>query len=164
MQLWLIRHAIAEERRRDLDDAARALTPRGRERFRRGVRGLRHLGVRFECVVHSPLLRAVQTAQLLEPLLERRGGEFHVSASLARPPSEALLSEIGGERVALVGHEPWLSELACWLITGWRPYSGPQHAPWIELGKGGAALLEGELAPGSMQLLALHRPRTLRRL
>lgn len=164
MQLWLVRHAIAEERRPDLDDAARALTPQGRVRFQRGVRGLRRLGVRFERVVHSPLLRAVETAQLLRPLLERRAGEFQVSANLARSPSEALLGEIGGEHVALVGHEPWLSELACWLVTGWKPYNGPQHEPWIEIGKGGVAELEGELVPGSMQLVALHRPRTLRRL
>ena len=50
MKLYVIRHAIAEERRPDLEDTRRALTAEGQKRFRREVRGLRKLGVRFETV------------------------------------------------------------------------------------------------------------------
>ena len=117
MDLYLVRHAIAEERSADLSDAQRALTPKGRERFGRCVRGLDQLGVRLERVLHSPLVRAVQTAELLAPLAS---GPPTVNEGLAARPDESLLAELGPGRIALVGHEPWLSELAAWLTLGDR--------------------------------------------
>ncbi|HVQ24975.1 MAG TPA: histidine phosphatase family protein, partial [Planctomycetota bacterium] len=69
MDLVVVRHAIAEERSADRPDDERALTPRGRRRMRLAVGGLRRLGLRFDLVLHSPLRRAEQTAELLDPLL-----------------------------------------------------------------------------------------------
>ena len=68
MDLFLIRHAIAEERGEGLPDAERALTHKGRARFKLVVRSLARSGFRFDRVYHSPWLRAVQTAELLAPL------------------------------------------------------------------------------------------------
>lgn len=159
MQLFLIRHAKAKERTADLGDAERPLTKQGRAEFRRAVRRLDRAGVRLDRVYHSPLLRAVETADLLEPLLD---GETIVTPRLAESPSPELLAHIAGERVALVGHEPWLSELLYWLITGRQLRDQREHAAPFRLQKGSVAWLEGEPRPGAMTLVALLPPSTRR--
>jgi phosphohistidine phosphatase len=161
MDLWIVRHASAEERSALGDDARRALTAAGRRDFAREVRGLARLGAEFDLVLHSPMRRAQETADLLERLC---AGETAVCAGLAREPDERLLDEIRGERVALVGHEPWLSRLMAWLVFGWRVYEQEPHAALFELKKGGVALLAGEPRPGAMALRALYPPSALRAL
>lgn len=161
MDLWLIRHAIAEDPTPGAPDEARALTPEGRERFARGVRGLLRVGPRFDRVLHSPMLRAQETADLLEPLID---GETAVCAALAREPDEELLADLRGEVVALVGHEPWLSQTLAWLVFGWRVYEEQPRTAIVALKKGAAAHLVGDPQPGAMQLAALYPPSVLRAL
>ena len=132
------------------DDAARPLTDEGRRRFARVAEQLAHAGVVFDRIYHSPKLRAVQTADLLRPLL---AGEFEVTPLLAAPPDIELLHIL---RTALVGHEPWLSELCAYLILGER------RGEMFVFKKGGVAHLEGLPSPGVMRLLALLPPRLLR--
>jgi phosphohistidine phosphatase len=153
MRLTLIRHAIAEE---GADDAARALSKEGRKRFRREVEALEALGVRFSRVLHSPKRRAVETAELLRPLV---GGELVEVALLAHAPSEELFEAMTGDDLALVGHEPHLSTLLAMLVSGDRTLGAR-----VELKKGAVAMLEGEPRPGGMALLALLPPKVLRSL
>jgi phosphohistidine phosphatase len=156
MKLVLVRHAPAVPRRRGVPDAGRPLTTSGRTRFRRAVAGMRRLGLLLDRVYHSPRRRAVETADLLAPLLR---GESVATASLAHLPSTALLSEIRGTRVALVGHDPSLAMLASWLVTGDR-----RHAARFAMKKGGVIVLEGALRPGAMRLVASLPPKALRRM
>lgn len=151
MDLFLIRHAIAEERRAGQPDADRALTDKGRARFEATVQGLKEAGYRFDRVYHSPWLRAVQTAELLQPITE---GRFLVAEGLAQPPEPALFASLEGKRVACVGHEPWMSDAVSLLTTG-NP-----HGSWLHFKKGGIAWLRGAPHPASMQLRALwgHSP------
>lgn len=160
MQLYLIRHAAAADAG-ERGDAGRPLTPRGRSSFRRVVDGLRALDVRFDLVVHSPLLRAVQTADLCLPLL---AGQTEVSTALAEPPSEALLEHLDSEldSIAFVGHEPYLSQLCAWLVTGWQVHDAPGRPGAIEMKKGAVAWLEGEATPGAFVLRGLYGPRVLK--
>ncbi len=153
MRLFLIRHAQAKESSEQLADAQRPLTKRGRVQFHRMVRRLDRAGVQLDRVYHSPLLRAVETADLLEPLVH---GETIVTPRLAERADFDLLASIGGESVALVGHEPWLSDLLFWLVTGWQLREHPGHAAPFRLEKGGVAVLEGEPQPGAMTLIALR--------
>jgi len=155
MKLYLIRHAIAEEILPGQADDARPLSAKGIQRFKGVVRGLEELGIGFDRLYHSPKLRAVQTAELLVPLLE---GETVVTPYLAAEPGLELLSSIAGESVALVGHEPWLGQLCTWLLTGRVSDSS------FALKKGGVALLEGPIEPGGMKLVGLWPPSLLRRL
>ena len=155
MELILVRHAIAAPALPGEDDASRALTPKGIRRFRRCVRGLGRLGVGIDLLLHSPKRRAVETADLLADLLE---GESRVTSLLAAPPSMDLLDLCTAPRVALVGHEPWLGELACWLLTGVM-----DAASRFAMRKGGVAMLRGEPRPGGMTLVAWWPPSTLRR-
>ncbi len=158
MRLWIVRHAPAVDPTAELPDAARALTPKGRERFATAVRGLRRLNASFDLIVHSPLLRAVQTAELLAPLNK---GTMQVAPELALEPSEDLLAVCTGQSVALVGHEPHVSTTVAWLTCGWESL-GPTGAVLFK--KGAVACLEGELRPGRMQLRGLWQPGVLRKL
>ena len=155
MQLLLIRHAIAVERRDGASDAARPLTPKGRKRFRSEVKGLERLGLRIERLYTSPWVRAVETSKELASVV----GDVRLTKALARAPDESLLGEVKGDIVAMVGHEPWLSQLVSMLMFGTM-----RQAEAFELKKGGIAWLDGELAPGQMRLVALLTPRVLRSL
>lgn len=156
MELFLIRHAIALPAGPSLPDAARPLSPEGRERFTQVVRGLQHLGIQIARVHHSPWLRAVETAELLHPVLD---GESLLSPALAGPPEKALLNEITSVPTALVGHEPWMGELLAWLTTGSRTARTA-----FDFRRGGVAWLEGRPQPGRMTLRAFLPPKVLRAL
>ena len=150
MDLFLIRHAIAEERRLDLLDADRALTDKGRSRFEAVVRSLDRSGYRFDRVYHSPWLRAAQTAELLAPIVD---GAMISADGLAERPRPEFFASLEGEQVACVGHEPWMSDALSLLTTG------DPHGPWLRFKKGGVAWLRGIPHPASMELRALLPPR-----
>lgn len=164
MEVLLIRHAIAVDHDAAPSDADRALTRDGSRRFRQVVRGLERLGLGLDHVFHSPWLRAVQTAELLEPVLaDELGRVLHATPLLTASPGEALLALTrglpGDARVGFVGHEPWMSELLALLVTG-----ATEHAGRLAFKKGGVAWLTGELQPGGMTLHAMLPPRILRRI
>lgn len=161
MELYIIRHAEAESAGLGHDDARRALTPKGADEFAREVRGLERLGVSFDRIYHSPLLRAVETADLLTPLL---AGESVVTADLACAPNEELLRSLSGERVALVGHEPHVSDLLWLLVLGWRVFEPDSQRGSLDFEKGAVAWLSGEPRPGEMTLVAFWPARTLKKL
>jgi len=158
MQLYIIRHAIAEDAPPGGDDSARQLTEVGKTKLRRAVRGLRALEIEFERVLTSPWKRAAQTAKLLEPVATTAP---IVTDLLARPPTAELLAMIAerNETTAVVGHEPWLGELAGWLALG-----DSRHGDALVIKKSGVLWLEGTAVPGGMQLRAVIPPRLLRAL
>ncbi len=156
MELYLVRHAIAEPRTEELEDEARVLTPEGARKLEKSVRGLGAIDVRFDRIRHSPWARAAQTAELLVPLLD---GETEVDPLLARPPGPELVASLAGDRLALVGHEPWLGQLAALLVTG-----SAKHGARFVFKKGGVAWLTGEPKAGAMQLAGLWQPGLLRSL
>ena len=82
-----------------------------------------------------------------------------VETLLARRPSQDLLDAVAGERVALVGHQPWLGELVDWLITG-----DQGDGRGFAFKRGGVAWLEGRPKPGRMVLRAFLPPKALRAL
>jgi phosphohistidine phosphatase len=158
MELLLVRHGVAHPAAAGEPDSRRALTAEGRARMRRAVDGLRALDLRCTRLLHSPWTRAAQTAELLAPLVD---GPLVPCSALARAPDAALLALLAerAPRVALVGHQPWLTELLLLLVSG-----APSPAARVRLGKGGVAWLAGTPEPGGMELLALFPPRSLRRL
>jgi phosphohistidine phosphatase len=158
MELFVVRHAVAVPQRPDLPDEARPLTSDGRRRFQRAVRGMERLGVQIDHLYHSPWLRAVETAELLTRLVGA-DGETAVEPGLTRKPDASLLASLRGDRVAAVGHEPWLSEMVSMLMYGTTKYGSR-----FDFRKGGLAWLEGDLKPRRMWLRAFLPPRALRRI
>jgi phosphohistidine phosphatase len=154
MRIFLVRHAIAVPRGGDALDHARPLTAKGRRRFQQEVGGLDRLGIRFDRVYHSPWVRAVQTAELLDPLND---GDRVPTEHLAASPDKPLLDQLRSESVAVVGHEPWMGELCGLLLFG---DAGAGHL--FSFKKGGVAHLEGIATPGGAELCALYPPKVLR--
>lgn len=161
MRLLLVRHASAVPRGTPgISDDERPLTPRGERRFRQAARGLASALSRPDAVLTSPLPRAAATADLLAEAwgrLEPRPEPALVGGTLDEV-QVALRGFEAGATVALVGHEPDLSE---WLGA----LLGCPRGEGLAFRKGGAALVEvpGTLAEGG-SLLAFLPPRVLRRL
>jgi phosphohistidine phosphatase len=159
-ELYLIRHGLAEERgERWPDDAKRPLTEEGMSRMRKQARGLARLGVTMDVVLTSPLVRARQTAEIVAAALDPRP---HVTAieSLAPDASyQALVADLEKHarktRVALVGHEPGIGELAARLIGARQPMEFKKGAVCrIDVGAlppGGPGALRWFLTPGIMR-------------
>lgn len=156
MELLLVRHGEAVPTAGAATDGARALSASGRAQMRGVARALGRLGLRLDRLHHSPLLRAVESAQLLTGALK---GPTRVDPGLAVAPSESLLRGLGGERLALVGHEPHLGRLATVLLRGWSAVEGRPAA--LALRKGAVAWLEGEPRAGACRLRALLPPEAL---
>ena len=157
MEVFLVRHAVAVAHGAARTDAARGLTKPGREDFAVCVKGLRALGVSFDSLVHSPLRRAAETAELLVPLLE---GRTRVDPALADRADAMDLSTIAGERVALVGHEPYMGQLGAILVAG-----SSAAAARFAFEKGGVLWLKGtRAASGTMAIVAMLPPKVLRSL
>src|SRR5262245_37909104 len=89
MQLFVIRHALAEDRHPDREDDARALTEEGRRKMKQVVRGLCALDIELARVLTSPWLRAAETAKLLAPVSD---GPPIATDLLCQPPRAELLA------------------------------------------------------------------------
>jgi phosphohistidine phosphatase len=159
VRVLIVRHAIAVERGTPgTPDDERPLTAEGERRFRKAAKGLSRILRRPDLVLTSPLPRARRTAEIAA----RAWGspEVHDDAALAGGDFEAMASLIDSHRdkrlIALVGHEPRLSELLACLL-------GSPHGERLEFRKGGAALLElpGAASEGG-SLLWFLPPRLLR--
>jgi len=164
MDLYLVRHAIAQNRdpAKWPDDGKRPLTPEGEERFRRAARGLRRIVPTVQLVLASPFDRAWRTAELLREETGWPKPEPARAIEAGRSPTEGvelLRAHLHAESVALVGHEPNLSELASTLLTG----NATRLA--MDFKKGGVACLGlDELRRGSAILRWFVSPKLLRSL
>ena len=156
MQLFVIRHAVAEDASPGQADTDRELTEAGERKLRKVVRGMRKLGLTFDGVLTSPWTRATQTASRLGQLCE---DDPVMTDLLCQSPRAELLAMIAerGEDTAVVGHEPWLGELVAWLAFG-----DTRHGEALEIKKAGVVWLEGSVMPGGMTIRALLPPKVLR--
>lgn len=122
IELYLVRHAIAAERGPKYpDDRLRPLTPAGARRFAKTVPGLGELDIVIDFVLTSPLVRARETAQLLAAALKPKPAITEIDALAPGGRHQAVIEAIKTHskrhrRLALVGHEPDLGELAARLI------------------------------------------------
>ncbi len=166
MDVLLVRHARAEEREifalTGAEDALRPLTRGGAKEMRKVARALRGLVPRIDVFASSPLLRAVQTAEILAA---RYDGKVLQLPQLApgHEPAQVLtwLRSQGDQQcVALVGHEPDLGVLASWLLAGGKQGFMPMKKAGACLLrftggiKGGKAELAWALPPGLLRELA----------
>jgi phosphohistidine phosphatase len=114
VKIYVMRHGPAEETSASGSDAERDLTVSGRERVRSVAEALAVQGELPLAIYSSPLVRCLQTAELLAA---RAGVQVHVSTRRELAPGGnvlALVQQLRTERkrrVCLVGHEPDVSVL-----------------------------------------------------
>jgi phosphohistidine phosphatase len=161
MNLYLVRHAIAEDSAASGRDADRRLTREGRAKMQRAAEGLKATAVRFDVILTSPYPRAAETAEILAEVLGRT--EIRVLPELAAGADiPVLLGALRPYRqlddLALVGHQPDLGYLASQLMTG-----SPTLCP-LSLKKGSVACFEIQSPRGNLrgELAWLLTPKQLR--
>jgi phosphohistidine phosphatase len=125
MLLLLIRHALAAERdsAKYPDDTLRPLVAKGRKVQARMALQLARKKLIPATILSSPWKRAWQTAGIVARGTGAGKKNRVPCSALAQDPNLLELArEIGprgtDEIVALVGHEPWMSELAALLLAG----------------------------------------------
>ncbi len=158
MKLYIIRHAEAVplETEGVTGDEARYLTPAGHASCGPLAAALQRVGVRLDRLYTSPLVRARQTgAGLLAHWNEP--APTLVETTLLAPGARKrelvdLLNGTGCDALAVVGHNPDLSELVGWLIG--------DKTLGINMEKAGAALIDfdGRIAKGAGTLEWLVTP------
>ena len=84
MELYLLRHGIAEDGKPGRPDSERALTDEGREKLRRVLKRARSAGVDPTVILSSPYRRALETA-------EAAAGELGYKGKIVR--TNALVPE-----------------------------------------------------------------------
>jgi len=118
MEIYLLRHAIAENARPGQPDSDRALTGEGRDRLRRVLLRARAAGVKPSVILSSPYRRAVETAAVAKEVL---GGEIERTEALVPDASpydawEEIRAHKSEESVLLASHEPLMSSMAAFLL------------------------------------------------
>jgi phosphohistidine phosphatase len=159
-EIYFIRHGLAEERGEAWpDDAKRPLTDEGMSRMRKAVRGLSRMGVSIDVVLTSPLVRTRQTAEIVAAGLDPRPSLVNLESLAPAGSYAAVLADLEKHarknRIALVGHEPMIGEIAARLI-------GSRHP--IEFKKGAVCRIDVEALPpaGPGELRWLMTPKILR--
>ncbi len=161
-ELYLIRHGVAAERGDNYpDDTKRPLTNEGVQKLRREAKALIALDLTFDVILTSPLVRTRQTAEII-------GAAFRNAPPVVNMPSlapggahnsiiEELTKQHRRHRIALVGHEPGLGELAGRLIGLRKP---------LEFKKGAICRIDVTALPptGPGRLRWFLTPRILRRI
>jgi phosphohistidine phosphatase len=160
MLVLLLRHAEAASRdeERYPDDSLRPLVGKG-EKIQRAVsRDLRKRKLIPNRVFSSPWKRAWQTAKIL---IDETGvpkkARVACPALAGAPDLGAIDTAIGPLTsdgiIALVGHDPWIGELAALLLTG---KGDGLHCDFAKSGVMGIDL--GELTPSAGTLRFFLRP------
>jgi phosphohistidine phosphatase len=129
MRIYLVRHAEAESTEPDSD---RRLTPEGRKQARRVGRRLAEAGQRPDAVLHSPLIRARETAELIAAPLGLTPEQDDRLAPGAT--TDGVRAAAGGRaEVIVVGHQPDCGQIAAELTGGAEPPFPPGGMVVIEL-------------------------------
>ena len=142
MRIYVLRHGIAEERRLGRPDAARKLTPEGKQKLSRVLERARQAVPPPDLVLSSPLVRAVETAAIAAEVLGYRGDIVETDALLPGSTPQTLWQEIqrrkDAESLLLSGHEPHLSASIAFLLG----------APGILIDLKKGALVHLQVEPG----------------
>ena len=123
MDIYLIRHGIAVERGTYVDDRERPLIQKGRNKTTKVAESLLDKGIKFDLILTSPLVRAYQTAEILQQgnLAEdievfdalKPDGNIHHLIRWLEQKNESQIDEL-----ALVKHQPDLGNWVEMLIWG----------------------------------------------
>ena len=167
MNLYLLRHAKAEERGAGFpDDSKRPLTKAGEKEMFRVAKGMRALELSFDLILSSPFARAKRTAEIVAEVF--KSNKLRMSQHLAcAADARDLVRELNDDyaplkNLLLVGHEPDLSKLVSRLSAGDERLSlhfkkaGLCKLTVGELRFGRCARLEWLLTPGQLDQMGKH--------
>jgi phosphohistidine phosphatase len=121
MNIYLIRHGDSEGITKGMRDTERKLTPEGEIKIRNACLFWKNIIPGFDYILSSPYLRALQTAQIIasaydhkkEIIIDKRLGCGSETEGLVE-----LLNSFQSGEIAIIGHQPDLSNHVSRLISG----------------------------------------------
>jgi len=132
LELYFLRHGIAEDRAPSGRDADRRLTEDGKKKLRRVLDRAAKAGVNPSLILSSPLKRAIETAEIAAEALQYQGEIARTGALTPDSAPRDVWAEIRAHRnqasILLAGHEPLFSHTVAWML-------GSTHA-MVEFKKG----------------------------
>ena len=121
MEIYILRHGIAEEAHGGMRDADRALTPEGSKKLQHVLRRARAIDVQPPVILTSPYRRARETAQVAAEALRNGSSLLETQALTPDSSPEAVWDEIrvhkSEAQIMIVGHEPLLSSVYAYLLN-----------------------------------------------
>jgi phosphohistidine phosphatase len=147
VKLLIIRHGPAGDREdweaKGRDDRLRPLTAKGKNEIQKTAKVLVKLVPQLDLLATSPFTRAVETAEIVASRYRCEAQPLDALTPDSPPDllTPWLRQQPAGGTIATVGHEPHLSTLVAYLLTGGR-------TSFLDLKKGGACLLEVGVPPG----------------
>lgn len=161
LELYVIRHGLAGKCLEDkAKDEARPLKKSGKEQIKGLAKALKDRKVFFDIILTSPLLRAKESAEIVNEYCGK--SKKVITTDLLKPEStyarliKLLNSLKKSKKVAIVGHEPFLSSFVSYSIA-------KSNRSLLTLKKGGILLLKVDdvVVPGRCVLTWLMEPEHL---
>ncbi len=163
MELYLIRHGIAQDAKNEIADEERSLTKEGRQKTEKIAHKLSKLGLEFDVIATSPLLRARQTAEIFKAAeltkqieeCKHLAPSGHIYGWLV----DWLLPKNYPQdiKIGLIGHQPDLGNWAESLVWG----EAKQNIVLKKAGIIGLKMPEKGLPLGKSQMFWLTPPKFL---
>ena len=120
MQIYLLRHGIAEDGKPGRPDSERALTAEGKDKLRRVLKRARRADCSPSLILASPYRRAVETAAIAAEVLGYPQDVLHTRALIPEAQPRETWDEIRAhkdeESILLSSHEPLMSSVASFLL------------------------------------------------
>jgi phosphohistidine phosphatase len=120
MEIYILRHGVAEEPQTGQPDSERPLTADGRKKLRNVLRTAASAGVVPSLILTSPFKRALQTAQVAADILQYKSELLRTQALEPSSSPKAVWDEIRVHKdesgILLAGHEPLFSRLTAYLL------------------------------------------------
>lgn len=124
MELYLLRHGIAEDRSLTGRDADRRLTDEGRKKLREVLERAHNAGVEPSLILSSPLKRALETAEIAAHELGYQGRITRSEAISPESSPARLWMDVREHHkessILIAGHEPLFSHTVAWMLGSTR--------------------------------------------
>ena len=156
-ELYLLRHGAAEDHGPDGSDSSRRLTSEGLTELRRVLALAKKAQVTPSLVLSSPLVRAVETAELVAAELGYQDAILKSRALAPDSSPQAVWEELRAHAaqpfILIAGHEPLLSDTIAWLLGSSRPLvrfpkAALARIDLARLGPAPSAILRWLITPG----------------
>ncbi len=157
MQIYLLRHGVAEDAKPGRPDSERALTGEGRDKLRRVLKRARSADLNPSLILSSPYRRALETAAVAAEFLGYKGETVRTDALVPEASPFDTWEEIRNRKderaILLASHEPLMSSLAAFLLDSPALQVDMKKAALVRIdcdrfGSKAAGVLKWMLTPG----------------
>jgi phosphohistidine phosphatase len=157
MQIYLLRHGIAEDAKPGRPDSERPLTGEGRDKLRRVLKRARTADLDPSLILSSPYRRAIETATVAAEVLAYKGEIVRTRALEPESSPFDAWEEIRNRKderaILLSSHEPLMSSMAAFLLDSPALHVEMKKAALVRIdcdrfGPKAAGVLKWMLTPG----------------